>query len=311
LAPRPGDFWRDLIEPNGDQVRLLVAKAAELMSRPESARDNDTEWAADARARFYRDAYNVLAHARRLSPENVQVLSMLGHAADGMGATHKAREALEACVRLTGVDKAEPEDLAALGRLLIRLGDLDGAIARLRHAQGRPNTQIDAVAPALVQLATAYALHGDHHTAIDTLSSALPEHQTQYGSGVVLTAFTLAVLYDRDEQGGAAFDIIDHMQVAMQQEYGQRVHHEIAGMRFADPEDLHYHRALLYESLGSYVEARAEWAHYAAAGDPRWRGRARDHIAAIDAENRASPAARMQPLHQLAPVILLRRRGRP
>jgi tetratricopeptide (TPR) repeat protein len=310
--PRPtaserGNFWRDMIDPNGDQVRQLVAKAAELMSRPDGAYASDTEWAVDARTRFYREAYNVLVHARRLSPENVQVLSMLGRAADEIGATRKALEALESCVRITGVEKAAPEDLAQLGNLMIRFGDLDGAIGRLRHAQGLHGAQIDVAAPALVQLATAHAQKGDHRAAIDVLSSALPDYLVEYSAGVTLAAFALAVLYDRDEQGGAAFEILDHMQVSMQQSYAQKVNAEIARTRFAVPEDVHYYRALLYESLGHYVEARAEWAHYAAAGDPRWRGRASDHMAAIDAERRASPIPRLPHI----PPTLLRRRSRP
>jgi hypothetical protein len=70
-------------------------------------------------------------------------------------------------------------------------------------------------------------------------------------------------------------------------------------MRFLPPEDLHYYRALLYESVDRYVEARAEWALYAAAGQPTYRGRALDHIAAIDAQRRADP--RPKPSHPSAP----------
>jgi hypothetical protein len=45
----------------------------------------------------------------------------------------------------------------------------------------------------------------------------------------------------------------------------------------------------LYEAVGSYPEARAEWALYAAVPDLPYRGRALDHIAAIDAQRRAPP----------------------
>ncbi|HSN30016.1 MAG TPA: hypothetical protein VLT45_27200, partial [Kofleriaceae bacterium] len=64
----------------------------------------------------------------------------------------------------------------------------------------------------------------------------------------------------------------------------------LAQMRFAPAEDQHYYQGLLYEAVGSYTEARAEWALYAAGGDLPYRGRALDHIAAIDALRR-SPAA--------------------
>jgi hypothetical protein len=55
---------------------------------------------------------------------------------------------------------------------------------------------------------------------------------------------------------------------------------------FAPVEDLHYYNALLYEVMGNYVEARAEWALYAAMGG-RYRARALEHVAAIDTLDRA------------------------
>jgi hypothetical protein len=57
-------------------------------------------------------------------------------------------------------------------------------------------------------------------------------------------------------------------------------------MRFAPAEDQHYYQALLYEVMGNYTEARAEWALYAAADMP-YRARALEHIAAIDSLRRA------------------------
>jgi hypothetical protein len=58
-------------------------------------------------------------------------------------------------------------------------------------------------------------------------------------------------------------------------------------MRLAPAEDQHYYLGLLYESVGSYPEARAEWALYAEVPDLPYRARALDHIAAIDAQRRA------------------------
>jgi hypothetical protein len=97
------------------------------------------------------------------------------------------------------------------------------------------------------------------------------------------------------------------MRSALQQQLGPQVQNALALMRFAPAEDRHYYQALLYEVTEQYVEARAEWALYAAAGDTPWRGRALDHIAAIDAERRA-PGSRPAPGPSPFPPI---RRPRP
>ena len=46
-----------------------------------------------------------------------------------------------------------------------------------------------------------------------------------------------------------------------------------------------------FNALGSYTEARAEWALYANGADLPYRGRALDHIEAIDALRKAPPPA--------------------
>ena len=84
-------------------------------------------------------------------------------------------------------------------------------------------------------------------------------------------------------------------------------------MRFAPAEDRHYFYGLLYESAGNYVEARAEWALYAASGESPWRARALDHIHAIDAQRtapKAKPAAATTAVPPPAPPVI-RRRVRP
>jgi hypothetical protein len=95
------------------------------------------------------------------------------------------------------------------------------------------------------------------------------------------------VQYDRDEQRGAAYEVLDHLQNALQGQMGQQLQVALAMIRYAPPEDEHYYRALYYEALGHYLEARAEWALYAATGGA-YRDRALDHIIAIDAQRRGS-----------------------
>ncbi|MDQ3368812.1 MAG: hypothetical protein M3680_25595 [Myxococcota bacterium] len=293
-APRNVDFWRDVIDPHADEVQALLGKARDAMSRPDYQINGDTDWAVDARTRFYRDAYNLLAHARQLSPHNAEVLALLGRAADELGDTARALEALEACARLTGPERIPTDVTSRLGLIHLRLGDPDTALHWLRQAQGPLSA---ATVSALVHLASTLAARGEVAAAIDVLTKWLPSTALgHYTNDVTMAAFALAVLLDRDEQRSAAFAVIDGMQSALQQQYGSYVQNELARIRFASAEDLHYYRGLLYESLGHYVEARAEWAHYAAISGTPWRRRALDHIAAIDAQRRASPVpARVVP----------------
>lgn len=294
---RPGranvDFWKEMLEPHADEVNAILGKARELMLRPDHAMNGDTDWAVEQRAKFYRDARNLLAYARKLSPQHPEVLALLGRASDELGDTAAALDALEACARVTGPDKLPIDVAGRLGAIHIRLGELDAALRWLRLGQA-PLSSVSA--PVIVNLANVLAAKGDMVRAIDTLVGAIPTTMLgNYPDHVTLASFALAVLYDRDEQHAAAFSVLDQMQTGLQQQYAIYVQNELAKMRFPNPEDLHYYRGLLYESLGQYVEARAEWALYAAAGDPTWRARALAHIAAIDAERRAHPGAPQVP----------------
>jgi tetratricopeptide (TPR) repeat protein len=287
VVAETGDFWREVIEPNGDQVKALIVKARTAMQQPDNAAiTSDSDWAVDQRMRFYRDAFNLLRAARKLSPDNTEVLAMLGRAADEIGKTREAIDALEACVRVLGPDKSGTEVTGRLGAIYLRLGDRDAAVRWLRYAQGPINT----TSVALVHLANALAARGEITAAIDTLQNAIGTQAIgYYGSDVTIVAFTLAVIYDRDEQRAAAFETLDHMQATLQQQYSQQLQNELGKLRFAPAEDQHYYLGLLYESLGHYTEARAEWALYAASGDSPWRGRALDHITSIDKQRRVNP----------------------
>ena len=287
------DFWKEMVDPHADEVGAIVNKARELMLRPDHLLNGDTDWAVDHRARFYRDAKNMLAYARTLSPQNAEVLGLLGRASDELGDTKGAIEALEACVRVTGRDKAQIDVTGRLGAIYIRLGDLDRALEWLRLAQA-PLSPVSA--PAIVNLANVLAAKGDSAKAIDTLIGAIPPSMLgNFSADITLASFALAVLYDRDEQRAAAFAVLDQMQSGLGQQYAIYVQNELAKVRFPNAEDLHYYRGLLYESLGQYVEARAEWAHFAAAGDTPWRARALAHVAAIDTQRRTNPGAPTTP----------------
>lgn len=316
-APRATEdksLWRRITDPHGAEVRILISKARLAMVRADDARADDArtgeeDGAIEQRTRFYRDAYYLSAHARSLAPDHLEALAVFARAAEELGHTAEAITALERSTRLTGPELASIEVASRLGALYLKSGDTDRAIRWLRLAQGPVALLGNGLeqAYAIVHLATALAARGDMAGALGAISSSLPEQLSGQGSTeVTVLTFALAVLYDRDEQRSLAFEVIDHLQSTLGPQYQPQVQLELVRMRFLPPEDLHYYRALLYESLDRYIEARAEWALYAQAGGPAYRSRALDHIAAIDAQRRANPG--QKPPQQGAPPRAIPRR---
>jgi tetratricopeptide (TPR) repeat protein len=289
VAPRDDagatDFWREMVEPHSAAVTAIVARVRSTIDKLGEASDGDR--AVDRRIRALGDAYGMLRYARKLAPENPDVLGLLGYTADELGRTRQALDALEACVRIQGPERAGSSVTGRLGMIYLRLGRLDDAVRWLRYAQG-PIAAADNAAAA-VYLATALAARGQMPDALDVLGNALPAQTNYFTDPVTLVSFALAVHYDRDEQHGAAFELLDKMQATLQQELGPFTQRALAAVRFAPPEDQYYYQALLYETLGNYTEARAEWALYAAVPDAPWRRRALEHIKAIDAQRSARP----------------------
>jgi tetratricopeptide (TPR) repeat protein len=289
VAPRDDagatDFWREMVEPHSAAVTAIVARVRSTIDKLGEASDGDR--AVDRRIRALGDAYGMLRYARKLAPENPDVLGLLGYTADELGRTRQALDALEACVRIQGPERAGSSVTGRLGMIYLRLGRLDDAVRWLRYAQG-PIAAADNAAAA-VHLATALAARGQMPDALDVLGNALPAQTNYFTDPVTLVSFALAVHYDRDEQHGAAFELLDKMQATLQQELGPFTQRALAAVRFAPPEDQYYYQALLYETLGNYTEARAEWALYAAVPDAPWRRRALEHIKAIDAQRSANP----------------------
>jgi tetratricopeptide (TPR) repeat protein len=283
----PPDLWQRAIEPHGGTVKKLLGKAREALQHAEHGMDAD--WAIDQRQTFLVDAYHMLREAKKLSPDNTEVLALYAETADEIGKTREAIEALERVVALLGPDKSPTDVVGRLGAIKLRLGDRDAAIRWLRYTQ---NASLMGNSEWLVYLATALASRGEITQAVDVLQRVVPTSIPYFNDDVALVAFSLAVIYDRDEQRGAAFTVLDHMQGSMSQMYAQRLQQHLGRFRFVPGEDYHYYMGLFYESLGDYIEARAEWALYAASGDTQWRRRALDHIAAIDAQRRANPTAR-------------------
>jgi tetratricopeptide (TPR) repeat protein len=282
--PDRGDFWREVTEPHSAQVERLLFLARQMLQQTDNAQFGDYDPTGEQRAKFFVDVYGMMRYAHKLAPDNLEVLKLLAQSADELGKTRQALDALEAAVHLVGPDKVGPEIAGRLGAIYLRLGKIDDAIRFLRIAQGPVAAMNPTSAQVVVHLSSALAARGEMSAAIEVLENSLPPNVPYYSNELALVGFALAVQYDRDDQRGAAFDVLDRMQSQLQaQQFAAQVQNGLALMRWAPAEDQHYYQALLYEAMGHYVEARAEWALYAASGDLPFRARALQHIAAIDA----------------------------
>jgi tetratricopeptide (TPR) repeat protein len=288
--PAHRDFWLDVVSPHQAEVNLILAKVKVTLNQADNALASDYDPAGQEHLRFYRAVLGPLKYARRLQPDNLDVLRLYAQVCDELGKTREAVEALQAAIDVSGPTKIPADIAGRLGIIYLRLGKTDDAIRYLRQAQGPLVPQLPMSAHVLVHLSNALAARGQTGDAIDLLANAVPLNAPYFSTEAALVAFALAVHYDRDEQRGAAFEVLDRMQSVLQGQMAALVQTSLAQMRFAPAEDQHYYLGLLYEAVGSYTEARAEWALYAAGGDLPYRGRALDHIAAIDALRRL-PAA--------------------
>jgi tetratricopeptide (TPR) repeat protein len=297
--PDRGNFWREMTEPHKEEVTQIVFKARQWLAQADAALMGDYDATGEGRTKIYREVYGMLRYARKLAPDNLDILELYGQAADELGKTRQAMEALHAAIDQVGLDKASIEVTGRLGAIYLRLGQLDDAIRYLRAAQspiiaGKPMT-----AMVLVHLSTALALHGQMGDAIDVLVNSLPQNAPYYSNEMQLVSFALAVQYDRDEQRGAAFEVIDRLNGVLPGQVGPLIQNQLATIRFAPAEDESYYLGLLYEVVGNYAEARTEFALYAASGDAPYRRRALDHIATLDADRKSPPKP---PPHR--PVLL-------
>lgn len=289
--PNRSDLWRDAIEPHADEIAQILRRVRDDFSNVEATFGSDIDPTGSRRLVSLRDAYGALRYARRLSPQNLDVLAQLGRAADALGNTKQAIEAYQMYLSLAEPAKTSADDVAgALGMIYLRLGRLDDAIRYLER-DDRADSGRSSSAEHAVALATALAARGQMNDAIDSLVAATGPPSSYPSGSVALEMFALAVMYDRDEQPSAAFETLDHLQTTLQTGFASELHTAISQAAFPIPEDLHYYLALLYEISGLYTESRTEWAMYAAIPDAPYRGRALDHIANLDVQRRTAKPA--------------------
>jgi tetratricopeptide (TPR) repeat protein len=307
------DFWQELIEPHGEEVQQVLGKINQAFEHVAQLAQYDSDPDGAQRARVLDDARGMARYLRRLSPASAAVLYALGRATDEAGRADEAIEALTAYLAL------EPDGNDAafrLGRIYLRRREHADAIRYLRLAAASSawNSQ------AAIYLANALtAVHRDEEALAVLKTSG--ERTALWGGDTQVTAFALAVAYDRDEQLSEAFEVLDRLQTALQGEFMKNLQVAIDGLQLVPAVDVHYYRALLYESSGYLDEARASWLVYAAGGDEaRFRRRALAHVAAIDRLRDREVAARrtgrrgaatIQPARPAPPRRVLMRRRSP
>jgi hypothetical protein len=280
--PKPaadGGFWRDVVEPHRDEVDSLLERCRTALEELDNAELADAAPSPRARRELELELEGALRYARKLEPDNADVLRLLGRVADDAGDARESRDALADLVKRVGEDHAGTDALDRIGVAAIDAGHYDDAIHALRLAQGSlsgPGVH------ALVHLATALALAGHNNAAIDALAAALPPQASFEPNELALVGFALAVQYDRGEQRGAAFEILDRMKQQLGDQLAPSLQNAVARVRFAPAEDELYYRALMAEVIGDLSEARTEWLLYAADDAAPYRERALDHAHAID-----------------------------
>ena len=281
--PDRGNFWRDMLYPHKEEVDQILFKVRQAIQNADMGLYADYDPTGTERVRFYKATFGPLKYARKLAPDNLEVLRLLGQVADEQGKTREALDALHAAVDLVGAEKAGIDITGRLGIIYLRLGKLDEAIRYLRTVQGSVVGGQPMTAQILVHLSHALAARGQMSEAIDVLANSVQSNVQYYSNELALVTFALAVQYDRDEQRGAAFEVLERMQSTLQGQLANQGLYALATMRFAPAIDRHYYYGLLYEASGHLSEARAEFALYAAAGDMPYRRRALEHVAGIDA----------------------------
>jgi tetratricopeptide (TPR) repeat protein len=149
--------------------------------------------------------------------------------------------------------------------------------------------RIDPAVPG--NLAESYMMLGDLDRAVLTYLRALD------GRNEPSLVYGLAVAYDRDGQGGKARELVR----ALGEDAFARWHQEVEkGNTFYVPDgEVHYYYAVIYQALGHPRHAERHWRWFLDSGaHPRYQGRAREHLRALQARDRSRDA---DPLLRLTP----------
>lgn len=273
LETRRGDrpFWSWVIAPHAVEIAVVLEKVEENRQAIRQA-TSEVDYLS-IRDRALDDALGMLRYARRLAPDDRDLLRVYGEVAAERGFLAEAASALERY--LDGTDQPEDNPVRGLlGQIYAQQGRYGEAIGPLRAGVASHSRS------AIHSLAGAYMERGRIAEAIDLLEHAPQSHELM---------LALAVAYDRDEQVGQAAETLEKLASMLGGTgAGLGTLPDGIGVIFAPAIDQRYFAALLLEAAGHLPEARAEWMAYARARPaPRFGERALAHVAEIDRMNGA------------------------
>lgn len=292
------EFWDWLLEPHRAEVALILAKVRENRAKVTDAYSEATPFdpptgmfspeRSALRDALLADAEGMLRYALKLAPGDVVLERELALVLDE-NERPTAQAALERYLRDEVPERVTADARVRLARWYARQRRYGEAIVQLRLALGQGGADPRSRATALVLLASVYMNTGRLAEAIDLLGgagSATPLY------GDVMPSFALAVAYDRDEQVTLAHDTIQRMLIARPDALFYALHDDTGTRNPLVPAyERHYFAALQHEALGHLPEARTEWLAYARTPDAPYRGRARQHLAAVEEMLRAKRRA--------------------
>ncbi|HEY0251599.1 MAG TPA: hypothetical protein VGC41_08730, partial [Kofleriaceae bacterium] len=117
VDPDRGNFWRDLAEPHKDEITTILWKARTAMQQGDLTLIADYDPTGQARQKLYGELYGMLRYAKKLAPDNLEVLKLYAQVADTIGKTRQAMDALHAVIDLVGTEKAGVEVTGRLGEI--------------------------------------------------------------------------------------------------------------------------------------------------------------------------------------------------
>ena len=276
-------LWQRIVDPHGPEIAAVLYHARALHQRAREIDAGTHTGYHPIRRRLLEDARGMLRYALRLSPDHLDVIALLADVEDTAGQPAAAIRGYREYMERTEDRHLSRARCLRFGVLLARTGQ-DRQAARalqrcidlpyLPHIELKEHHRSRAIAARAMVLA--------HDDRLDDAFALL--HRNLEVERDQLVAFTLAVLYDQDEQITRAYEILEQDFNAMHDELTfQAVAQRLQVQPFLPAAERHYYLALLYESRGLLADARNEWLAYVhSSALVRYHRRARKHIRDVD-----------------------------
>lgn len=262
--PDPADFWARVLHPHAREV-------GETLQQLEIAlRQLDDPYGATDRSRveLVRSGVRLARYARTLDPGEPDVVYFAGAFADAAGRALEAERLLAQYLKSAPAGARRADALVRIGRIALRQGRAPAAVDLLRQAAAQVSDRFTMVR-ARIALAHALEATGDVGAAVATLRELNEQVPLDGDPASVAGHVALAVIYDRDQQITAAFDVLLRLRTAMDSEYVRLADDALRAFPPPFAIDAHYYRALVYETWPYLtVEANRAWRAYEASGGP-------------------------------------------